>query len=184
MRLQEVELETASPEQQRILLDIQKSRNGDLSGPFKCWAHSPEFAQVAQAVGKFCRYDTGLELKDSELAIITVAAYWQSQAEWQIHAPIAIDAGICPRAVEKIRTGIVPNFQKPIEKYIHQAAKELLETKRLSDGTYAELKNLLSDQMIVNLVGLIGYYSMVALTLNAFQVAKDGVELPFVEPSH
>lgn len=183
MRLQEVNLDTATEEQRQILLDIQKSRKGDLSGPFKCWAVSPEFAQVAQAVGKFCRYETGLALKDSELAIITVAAYWQSQAEWQIHAPIAIEAGICPRAVEKIRTGIIPNFQKPIEKYIHQAAKELLESKRLSDQTYTELKNLLSDQLIVNLVGLIGYYSMVALTLNAFEVRKDGVDLPFEEPT-
>lgn len=179
MRLKEVQLDTASPEQQQILLDIKKSRNGDLSGPFQCWAVSPQFAQVAQAVGKFSRYETGLALKDSELAIITVAAFWRSQAEWQIHAPIAIDAGICPRAVEKIRIGIVPNFQKPIEKYIHQAAKEILETKRLTDETYHQLQQLFTDELIVNFIGLIGYYSMVALTLNAFEIKKDSDSLPF-----
>lgn len=179
MRLQQVQLENASSEQKQILLAIKESRNGDLSGPFQCWAVSPQFAEVAQAVGKFCRYNTGLKLKDSELAIITVAAYWKSQAEWQIHAPIAVDAGICPRAVEKIRVGIVPNFQKPVEKYIHQATKEILETKRLSNDTYEQLQNLFDDKLIVNLIGLIGYYSMVAITLNTFEVKKDNQTLPF-----
>lgn len=181
MRLQAIDLETATDEQKALLIDIQKSRNGDLSGPFGCWAVSPRFADRAQALGQFCRYETGLALKDSELAIITVAAYWQSQAEWQIHAPIAIEAGICPRAVEKIRLGIVPNFQKPIEKYIHQASKELLETKRLSDTTYHALTELLSTEVLVNFIGLIGYYSMVALTLNSFEVLKPNQERPFPE---
>lgn len=178
-RLQPVELEDATPEQRKILLDIKQSRGGDLSGPFQCWIVNPQFANVAQAVGEYCRYHTGLEAKESELAIITTAAYWQCQAEWQIHAPIAIENGISPDAVEKIRLGETPQFIELSERLVYQATKEILESKRISDETYKALQTIFTDSLIVNLIGLIGYYAMVAITLNTFEIKKENTPLPF-----
>lgn len=178
-RLQPVKPEDATPEQRKILLDIKQSRGGDLSGPFQCWIVSPRFANVAQAVGEYCRYHTGMEAKDSELAIITTAAYWHCQAEWQIHAPVAIEKGISADNVEKIRMGEKPQFTRPTEIAVYQVTKEILENKIVSDETYKSLQTIFTDDLIVNLIGLVGYYSMVAITLNTFEVRKDDSPLPF-----
>lgn len=157
-------------EQQAILDKIAASRGGNLNGPFHAWIRNPEFADLAQALGKYCRYDSSLSLRQSELLIVVTAAFWHSQAEWAIHAPIAESAGVCPRALEKIRTGITPNFRQDDERLLHIVAKTVLEQKQVPDDLYAEALAYFGEQALVDIVGIIGYYSMVALTLNAFDI--------------
>ena len=157
-------------EQQAILDKIAASRAGNLNGPFHAWIRNPEFADLAQALGKYCRYDSHLSLRQSELLIVVTAAFWNSQAEWAIHAPIAESAGVCPRAIEKIRTGITPNFRQDDERLLHIVAKTLLEQKQLPDDLYTEALAYFGEAHMVDIVGIIGYYSMVALTLNAFDI--------------
>lgn len=92
-------------DQRRVLEEILSGPRGNLDGPFLAWIHSPGLADHAQRLGAFCRYGTRLELRLTELAILVTAAWWQSQAEWQIHAPIAREAGIDDAVIEALRAG-------------------------------------------------------------------------------
>jgi 4-carboxymuconolactone decarboxylase len=181
-RLPEFQLDNASSEQKAVLDEILSGPRGNLNGPFLGWIFSPEFAQHAQRLGAFCRYRTGLPLRLSELAILVTAARWQAQAEWAIHHPIALEAGVPAQLAEAIRTGSQPVFDHADDALIHAFAVELYESKRVSDATYQQAVERFGHTVVVNLVGLLGYYSMVAMTLNVFEMRAQGQnELPFAE---
>ncbi|GHA22480.1 carboxymuconolactone decarboxylase family protein [Oceanisphaera arctica] len=181
-RLTEVTLASANGEQKRVLDSILNGPRGNLDGPFLAWIHSPALADTAQALGAFCRYHTGLPLRLSELAILTTAAQWQSQAEWQIHEPIAHEAGVSQAITEAIRTGLEPKFQAEDERLIYRLTTELYHTKRISDALYHNAREQFGEPVLVELIGLLGYYALVAMTLNAFSVRRNtGQPLPFTE---
>lgn len=173
----------ATPQQKTLLDDILSGPRGNLNGPFVSWIHSPELGQLAQKLGAYCRYETGLPLRLSELAILATAQQWQSQAEWYIHLPIAVDAGLSAQAAEQIRQGLPPVFELEDERVIWAFASELYNSRRVSDATYARAVELFGIKVVVNLIGLLGYYALVAMTLNVFGMRAEGQSsLPFVEP--
>lgn len=172
----------ATNQQVAVLDEILSGPRGNLDGPFLSWIHSPEFAQRAQRLGAFCRYDTGLPLRLSELAILVIAAYWRSQAEWHIHHPIALKAGLPAHVAEAIRCKENPMFDHQDDRLIYDFATELNETRRVSNETYERASNRFGHVVVVNLTGLLGYYTLVAMTLNVFETRADTqVELPFPE---
>jgi 4-carboxymuconolactone decarboxylase len=181
-RLPEFDRSTATREQIAVLEEIVNGPRGNLNGPFLSWIHSPTLANHAQRLGAFCRYETGLPLRLSELAILVIAAYWRSQAEWHIHHPIAIKAGLPVPVTEAIRQGTAPIFLDEDDRLIYAFATELNETRRVSDQTYEGAVNRFGHVIVVNLTGLLGYYTLVAMTLNVFGTRAHGqVELPFAE---
>lgn len=183
-RLPDFVADSATDMQKQVLQEILTGPRGNLDGPFLGWIHSPELAQHAQKLGAYCRYRTGLPLKLSELAILVTAATWQSQAEWHIHLPIAIQAGLSPEIAEQLRTGATPAFQDDDERLIWQFASELYEHKRVSDAVYNAMVERFGLSVVVNSVGLLGYYALVAMTLNVFNMRGVGQqELPFPEPN-
>ncbi|MBN3815834.1 carboxymuconolactone decarboxylase family protein [Paraburkholderia sp. Se-20369] len=181
-RFPDFDRSTATPEQMAVLDEIVSGPRGSLDGPFLSWIHSPEFAQRAQRLGAFCRYETGLPLRLSELAILVTAAQWRSQAEWHIHHPIALKAGLPPEVAESIRRGDVPAFDDEDDRLIYDFAIELNLSRRVSDETYRRVLNRFGDVVLINLTGLLGYYALVAMTLNVFGIRADGqIALPFPE---
>jgi 4-carboxymuconolactone decarboxylase len=181
-RLPRFDASNATPEQKAVLDEILSGPRGNLNGPFLGWIHSPELAQQAQRLGAFCRYRTGLPLRLSELAILVTAARWQAQAEWYIHYPIALEAGVAQVDAEAIRLGRQPSFANSDDALIYAFASELYDTKRVSDATYAAAVTRFGHEVTINLVGLLGYYALVAMTLNVFGMRAQGQEtLPFAE---
>jgi 4-carboxymuconolactone decarboxylase len=179
-RLPEFDADTASPRQRSVLASILSGPRGNLNGPFLGWIHSPELADHAQELGAFCRYRTGLPLRLSELAILVTAARWRSQAEWHIHYPIAIDAGMPVEVAEAIRINRRPVFDDQDDALIYDFATELYKTQRVSDTTFHAVVDRFGMEVTVNLVGLLGYYALVAMTLNTFAMRADGqAVLPF-----
>ncbi|CDG82505.1 carboxymuconolactone decarboxylase family protein [Janthinobacterium agaricidamnosum] len=169
-----------SQQQRQVLDDILSGPRGNLDGPFLGWIHSPELAGHAQELGAFCRYRTGLPPKLSELAILVTAAKWRCQAEWHIHYPIAIAAGLDARLAEALRGGAEPAALDHDERLVWTFATELYDSKRVGDATYAALVDRFGLQVAVNLAALLGYYSLVAMTLNVFNMRAEGQqELPF-----
>ncbi|MCJ1885403.1 carboxymuconolactone decarboxylase family protein [Pseudomonas sp. LA21] len=170
-------------EQRRVLQDILSGPRGNLDGPFLAWVHSPGLADNAQKLGAFCRYGTRLELRLSELAILVTAAWWQSQAEWQIHEPIARQAGISDGVIEALRGHRTPVFERDDERLVYRLGRSLYETRRIDPALYEEARACFGEAGLVELVGIFGYYALVAMTLNAFAVRR-GTEtpLPFDEP--
>ncbi|MEM5451314.1 carboxymuconolactone decarboxylase family protein [Paraburkholderia guartelaensis] len=181
-RLPAFDAAQATPEQKAVLDEILSGPRGNLNGPFLGWIHSPELAQHAQRLGAFCRYQTGLSLRLSELAILVTAARWQAQAEWYIHYPIALKAGVPEVLAEQIRTGVAPRFDEADDALIYAFATELYDAKRVSDATYARAVERFGYETTINLVGLLGYYALVAMTLNVFAMRAEGqTTLPFAE---
>ncbi|WP_066254894.1 carboxymuconolactone decarboxylase family protein [Hydrogenophaga flava] len=157
------------PPQQAVYQSIMATR-GNLSGPFLAWMHSPELASHAEKLGAFCRYQTGFALVESEMLILIVAARFRCIGEQQIHEPIAEQAGLSADQIAAIRE------QRPVRlatarlEMIHALAEELLESNRIGDGPYEEGVRELGVRGMVELVGIVGYYSLVAMTLNAFDM--------------
>ncbi|MBN3788346.1 carboxymuconolactone decarboxylase family protein [Burkholderia sp. Ac-20353] len=173
---------TATDAQKAVLDEILGGPRGNLNGPFLGWIASPELAQHAQRLGALCRYRTGLPLRLSELAILVTAARWRSQAEWHIHHPIALDAGVPAATAEAIRDGVEPVFESDDDALIYAFASELYDTRRVGDATFARTEERFGHEVVVNLVALLGYYALVAMTLNTFDMRAQGqTELPFAE---
>jgi 4-carboxymuconolactone decarboxylase len=181
-RLTPVSEDDMSDAQCSVLSDILSGPRGNLDGPFLAWIHSPELASHAQRLGAFCRYGTRLELRLSELAILFTAAWWQSQAEWQIHAPIAREAGVSDAVIEALRLQQEPEFTQPDERLVYRFGKSLYSTRRVDEALSAEAVGLIGEPGVVELVGILGYYALVAMTLNVFAVRRDTeAPQPFAE---
>ena len=180
-RLPEIVIEKLSPEQRRVHDAILSGPRGIVPGPLRVWLNSPELAERAQALGAFCRYNTVLPPRLSELAIITIGAFWKAGFEWAVHAPIAMKAGIAPDAVEAIRTGKLPSLERPDEAAVYAFAHELLHNRKVSDATYRGVENEIGTRALVDLVGILGYYGLICMTIVAFEVpAPKGAPEPFL----
>ena len=179
-RLPELDPATLSPEGKRVHDAIASGPRGLVQGPLRVWLTSPGLADKAQALGAFCRYGTSLPTRLSELAILVTGAYWKAGFEWHVHAPIAIEAGLDTAAVETIRTGGAPHFEKADEAAVYGFAHELLATRRVSEGTYRKAVAELGERGTVDLVGVLGYYGLISMTINAFEVpVPEGSQEPF-----
>ncbi|MBC3953706.1 carboxymuconolactone decarboxylase family protein [Pseudomonas triticifolii] len=182
-RLSPLSEEQMDESQRAVLSDILSGPRGNLDGPFLAWIHSPELANHAQRLGAFCRYGTRLELRLTELAILFTASWWQSQAEWQIHEPIARSAGVSDSVIASLKQQLLPEFQSDDERIVYRLGKALYEHRRVDDALYAEAITMLGEPAVVELIGVYGYYALVAMTLNVFSVRRDGnTPLPFPEP--
>lgn len=161
-----------SPEGRRIYESILSTR-GNVEGPFLAWLHAPKLADPAERLGAFCRYGTHLQPIESELLILQVAKAFRCDAEWQIHAPIAARAGLSPAVIGDVRAGRKPKLPSERLATLHDFARELLDAQRVSDELFARACGLFDLETVVELVGLLGYYAFVAMTLNAFEMAQE-----------
>lgn len=183
-RLPGAAFDQLTPEQRRVHDAIAAGPRGAVEGPLRVWLTSPELAERAQNLGAFCRFGTSLPRRLSELAILVTGAHWRAGFEWHIHAPIAIQAGLSPAAVETIRSGGTPRFDKPDEAAVHAFAHELLQRRRVSEPTYREAEARLGAKGVVELVGVLGYYGLISMTIVAFEVpVPPGADEPFGKTS-
>jgi len=169
-RVPDLDVERMSAEQRRVYDAIASGPRGAVQGPLRVWLQSAEFADRAQALGAFCRFGTSMPPRLSELAILVTGAFWRARFEWFAHAPIAIEAGLEAAVVEAVRTGKTPNFSRKDEAAVHAFARELTEGRKVSDATYACAVDALGAKAVVELVGILGYYTLISMTLNAFEV--------------
>ena len=179
--------ETRMTEAQRALLDAIRlgPRGASITprGPFCVWMHAPELGHFSQALGGFCRYKTSLSPRLSEFAILCTARLWRAQYEWFAHAPIAEKAGVSAKTIESLRLGRPPKSAQKDERTIYEFIQELYKTRRVSDRTYKKTHSLLGDKATVELVGILGYYVLVSMTLNVFRMfPPENEKLAFPEP--
>jgi 4-carboxymuconolactone decarboxylase len=182
-QLKEEDLNTA---QQALLESLRAGPRGKsltLRGPFAAWMHAPEFGQLAQALGAHARYKTALEPRLSEFAILCTARFWKAQYEWFAHGPMALKAGVKPKVIEDLRKGRAPASAPKDERAIYAFVQELYKNRRVSNPTYKRVHAFLSDAAMVELVGILGYYTLISMTLNVFHMLPpESEKLPFAEP--
>ena len=185
-RLAPLTRDELTPPQQEVYDDITGGVRGSIQGPFNAWLRSPKLANAAQKLGEFCRFNNSLGPRLSEIAILITARKYKSQVEWYLHAQIAMKAGHVQATIDAMLAGERPDFSAAPgadadkEYMVHDYANELVAQGRVSDKTHAKAIALFGEQGVVDLVGVIGYYHLVSLTLNAFNVPlPEGVESPF-----
>jgi len=172
---------------QRALLEAIRSTPRGKSvtprGPFAVWLYAPKFGDLTQQLGAHCRYGTALEPRLSEFAILCTARLWRAQYEWFAHAPMAEKAGVMAKTIADLRAGREPKSAQKDERAIYAFVKELYKTKRVSDRTYKRVHDVLGDAATVELVGILGYYVLVSMTLNVFRMMPpEDAKLAFAEP--
>jgi 4-carboxymuconolactone decarboxylase len=148
-----------------------QSPAGGLIGPFNAFVHVPEIGRRLLSLGGHLRFGTSIERRLTEVAICTVGAHWQSEFEFWAHAPMAIEHGVDAAAVDALREGRQPDFERDDERVAHDIATQLLNDRRVDDATYSAGEDLLGEAGLVELVTLIGYYCLISMTLNLFEVA-------------
>lgn len=153
---------------QRTMIEsvISGPRGGGAEGPFNVQLRSPEMGDLGQRFGASTRFATTVPRRLYELAIILTARHWTAQFEWYAHRRAAIQAGISPAVCDAIAQGKRPTTMPADETVVYNFAHELLESKHVSDATFAAAKDLLGERGVVELVNVMGWYGTVSMLLN------------------
>jgi 4-carboxymuconolactone decarboxylase len=153
-------------EQKAMADHVLAGDRGTLNGPYNVFLRSPEMGDLAQKFGDYTRFHSSVPKKLNEFAIIITARAWNSQYEWFAHRKYAADAGLSPEVIEAVATGKRPTAMKTDEEIVYNFCTEMLNTKQVSDSTFEAASAKLGEQGVVDLVAVMGYYSLVSMTLN------------------
>ena len=182
MRVRDLTPEQMTSAQRRVAEAAAAGKRGSVPAPLRAWLHSPEMGDLAQRLGEFLRYDTSLGPALSELAILVTARFWTSHYEWHAHKRLALKAGIDPAVIGDIAARRAPALADPKAQAVYDYATALHERHEVSDATHAAALAALGEAGVVELVGLLGYYTLVSMTLNAFQIGLPEGEPPELAP--
>lgn len=161
------------------------SGGGTVGSPFNVFLRSPELGEHLQRVGSYIRFKSSLGMKLNELAILIVARHWSAQYEWFAHHRLALQAGLDPAVAEDIAQGRRPASMKPDEELVYNFVTELLNDKRVGDTNYKAVFDKFGEQGVMDLIGVAGYYVLVAMVLNVDRtpIPNDGKPpLPALSP--
>lgn len=166
---------------QRAVYDsIAGGARGGVRGPFTVLLNNPELARRVEKLGVYVRYECSVPERLRELAIVIVAAHWRADYEWFAHAGLARRQGHSEDVLSAIAAREMPPFDNPADRAVHDYCKQLLQDGRVGEVVYRAAEAELGSEGIVDLTGLLGYYSLLAMTLNAFEVEPpDSTGIPW-----
>ena len=167
-------------EQKQAAADFESARKVPVFGPFEPLMYSPQLMSTARAMGDYLRYKSAIGNTLSELVILITAREWTQDYEWSLHYPIALKAGIRKEIADDIAEGRRPTAMSPDEETVFDFTSELLRRKQVSDATFERAKSRLGMKGVVDMTGIAGYYTFLAMQLNVAQypAAKDANKLP------
>jgi 4-carboxymuconolactone decarboxylase len=181
-RLPDLTPDTMTAAQRDVHASITAGPRGATQGPFTALLHSPDLTQAVQQLGVYIRYNSQVPKRQRELAICLVGAAWKADFEWHVHAPLAAAEGIPTEALAQIARGESPDLTDPTDRITQRFVSELQETKRVSDPTYRQAVEAFGESGAVDLTGLVGYYTLLAMTLNTFEVGvPSDADVPWIK---
>ena len=184
-RLPVLSEDSLTSDQRALAESIRSGPRGQfkMSGPFAIYLHAPAFGELAQKLGGHLRFKTSVPPRLSEFAILCTGALWKAQYEWAMHAPMAEKQGVKAATIRDIQAGRAPKSAPADEKAIYAFVKELYGKRRVSTPTFNRVKKFLGPSGTVELVGILGYYALVSMTLNTFRAPlPEGIKPAFKEP--
>ena len=167
--------------QAQAVEEFRRARNTtqQVFGPFIPLLRSPEMLSRARNVGDYVRFDSALPPRLSEFVILITARHWTQQYEWSAHAAIAERAGLSPDAIAALADGRRPERMAEDEAAVYDFCMELLHTHGVSDPTYARAVSLFEEKGVIDTIGIVGYYSMLAMVMNTARTPlAEGVPPP------
>lgn len=158
-----------SSEQTQASIDFETARKGPVFGPFEPLMHSPQVMTLSRSMGDYLRYKSAIGNTMSELVILLTAREWTQDFEWWFHYPLAIKAGISKEVADAIADGRRPIGMNDDEDMVYNYTTELAKYKRVSDVTFERVKIRFGTKGVVDLTGIAGYYTFLAMQLNTAQ---------------
>ncbi len=162
--------EAMTAEQKAACAEAVAGIRGRVPAPMIAWLQNPELARRAQKLGELLRYQTSLEPRLSELAILVCGRHWTSHHEWTAHKREGLKAGLDPEAIAAIAARRKPPLRDAQEETVYDVSSTLLATGRVPPALYQRGVAALGTRGMVELAGILGYYCLVALTLNTFEL--------------
>ena len=152
--------------QKKAIEEFKAARSVDISGPFVAMLRSPEVMNRARAMGDYLRFRSSLPPRLSEFVILLTARRWTQQYEWNAHAPLAVKGGLNADIVKAIAEGRRPEKLADDEEIVYMLFDEIQRTQSVSDGTYARAVGKIGEQGVIDVMGIAGYYTMLAMVMN------------------
>ncbi|MGW3473140.1 carboxymuconolactone decarboxylase family protein [Saccharopolyspora sp. NPDC000995] len=175
--------EAMTPEQESVYREIVDGPRARLIGPLRVALHRPDLADRWQRFGEILRYGTSLPDRLNELAILVVARRWTAQLEWSIHADAALRAGLTSEVVDALRTGEPPVFQDQDSYDVYEFARMLQQTGDVDEEVYRRVWQRWGEVGVVELSSVVGYYTLVAMTLNVHRIPLPDGRRPSLSPA-
>ena len=182
-RFRPLTLDQLTAEQKVMVNDLLAGKRTSLNGPFNVLLRSPDMGNLSQKLGEYVRFRTSVPARLNEMAILLTARWWSSQYEFHAHKPLALAAGLSADVIDEIQAGRRPGRMQADEAVVYDFSAELRDGRRVSDATFKAAVALLGERGVVDLIGTLGYYDLVAMVLNVDRYPlPDGAPLPFPEP--
>ncbi len=170
-RIEDVKRENLNARQQQLYDDIMRTRpRGKLSGPFSVWIHTPDIAEPADGLANCFRVSPQLDKRLIELIVLLICRDASVKYAWSVHEPVARAAGLTDETIDAIRARKRPNLERDDEKLIYDVVTELQATKMLSAATFDRAKSVLGRDGLIEAVSCVGFYGMIGLVLNVFDI--------------
>jgi 4-carboxymuconolactone decarboxylase len=173
-RLELPPTEAMTPEQVEVCSEVVAGRRGKVPSPMIAWIRHPELARRAQMLGEVVRFQTTLEPRLIELAVLICARYWTSHQVWTSHKRHALVAGLDAEIVGAIAARRASVFLDEREQLVFDLSTGLLQRHRVSEPLYSRAVATFGERGVVELVSIVGYYGLVSLTANAFELGLPG----------
>lgn len=150
--------------------------------PYRAYIRNPELAPKLSAMSDYLRWNSSLPARLSEFAILITARQWTAQYEWFAHYPLAMKAGLDPQVAKDIASGVRPQAMKDDEAALYDLAMALYRDKKVSDEVYRAAQAKFGERGIMDIIGLIGYYDLVSMTLITMQAEAPNDSVPPLPP--
>ncbi len=165
-RLPEIPIDQYTAEQKQAAQDFEAARKKAPWGPFAMLMYSPQLMNNARAMGDYLRYNSAFDSALSEFAILITAREWSQDYEWSVHYPIAIKAGLKPEIAQSLKEGRRPDSMSEDQSIVYDFTIELQRNKQVSDTTFARTEKRFGKKAAVDLAGIAGYYTFLAMEMN------------------
>ena len=152
--------------QKKAADELIAGRRGNLTGPFHPLLRSPEFMSRLQKMGEYLRFENTLGQRLTEFVILLTARQWTQQYEFDAHQTLALKAGVSQELITAIAEGRRPQAMTEDQQIAYDFSTELHRNKSVSDTTYARAVKKFGDQGVIDMIGVTGYYSMIAMVMN------------------
>jgi 4-carboxymuconolactone decarboxylase len=168
--------------QKKAMAEFTAARKADPSGPFIPMLRSPEVMNRARAMGDYLRYNSVLPPRLSEFAILIAARRWTQNYEWDAHAGLAARGGLSAAIIASVAEGRRPETMADDEEVLYRLCTELHQNQSVSDPTYARAVAVFGEQGVIDIVGISGYYTMLAMVLNTARTPVPPGHTPALKP--
>ena len=178
-RLPTIPPDRYTADQKKAAEEFLAARKVPVFGPFEPMMHSPEVMNLARSMGDYLRYHSSVGNTLSELIILITAREWSQDYEWYVHYPIALKAGISESIADAIADGRRPTGMSADEEIVYDLTAEILKNKRISDATFQRAERRFGKKGVVDMVGIAGYDTFLAMQLNMarYQFSGEGARL-------